>query len=106
VRTPLTAEQSAALASAYRAGERVTTLAARYGISRETLLQHLKKHGAAKGLNAFTPEKAQRAVELYVAGMTLAEAAAATDSNSRSIVLELEARGIPRRRRGQRLSVA
>jgi len=106
VRTPLTAEQSAALADAYRAGERVTTLAARYAISRETVLQHLKKHGAARGLNAFTPEKAQRAVELYLAGLTLAEAAAATESNSRSIVLELEARGIPRRRRGHRSRAA
>jgi len=65
-------------------GERITVLAARYGISRETVLQHLKK----------------------LDEMTLVEAAAATGSNSRSILPELGLGGIPRRKRGQRLRAA
>lgn len=78
-------------------------------ISHEAIYQSLFIEGMARSSanssvnNAFTPEKTQRAVELYLAGMTLAEA---TDSNTRSIARELEARRIPRRKRSQRLGPA
>ena len=81
---------------------RVTELARKYGVNRKTVVRHLERNGHKRKVNAFTPEKADRAVELYLSGMTLVEAAAATNSNSRSVSLALAERDIPRRPRGAR----
>ncbi|GAA2007429.1 hypothetical protein GCM10009739_18460 [Microbacterium ulmi] len=102
VATLLTVEQSAALADEYRAGAKVTMLAVKYGVHRQTMHVHLKRHGVARPLNILDEAKADRAARLYADGMTLAEVAAEVGSNTRSITLALEARSIPRRPRGLR----
>ena len=71
-------------------------------MNRKTVVRHLQRRGHELKFNAFTPEKAERAIELYLNGMTLVEAAAATNANSRSVSLALAERGIPRRPRGHR----
>lgn len=101
---PLTKAQSSSLAAAYRRGTRVIELARRYEIRRQTVHEHLKKHGLTKPVNVFTPEQGDRAAELYQSGMTLAEVADAIGSNNRSVTLALEERGIRRRPRGVRVT--
>lgn len=104
VSTPLIEAQSAALAAEYQRGARVTELARKHGIRRQTVHDHLRRHGLARPLNFFTREQCDRAAELYLDVMTLAEVATAVGSNTRMVTLALEQRGIGRRPRGCRPS--
>ncbi len=105
VRTTLGEEDTTTLVADYKAGMRIAELAQKYGVNRKTVIRRLERQGLKRTVNAFTPEKAERAVELYLGGMTLVEAADATNSNSRSVSLALAERGIPRRRRGVRAHI-
>lgn len=103
MRTKLTAEQSEALAEDFRVGVRVTELAAKYRVNRNTVHEHLNKHGLRRPKNTLKPERVNRAIELYRAGMTLREVAQAVGSNSYTVQHALEARGVQRRSRGVRV---
>lgn len=103
MRTTLTAEQSEALVKDFRAGMKVTELAVKYAVNRNTVHHHLNKHGLRRPKNTLEPERVDRAIELYRAGMTLYEVGQAIGSNKYTVQHALQARGEPRRSRGSRL---
>ncbi|GAA5197170.1 hypothetical protein GCM10023346_31290 [Arthrobacter gyeryongensis] len=70
--THLSAEQTKALAEDYRAGMRVKELAAKYGISRETISKHLRRHGIAPRKVGLDAQQIKEAVRLYEQGDSLA----------------------------------
>lgn len=100
LRTPLTPAESSALAASYQQGVGVVELARKYKIHRDTVHEHLKRHRLARPINYFTSELGDQAAKLYQAGMTLSQVAKEIGSNTRSVTLALEERGIPRRPRG------
>lgn len=104
VETRISDEESASLASDYRAGLQVARLSEKYGVHRMTVWRHLRAHGLTQPQNFLTEEKAERAVALYQAGMTLAEAANEVGSNRTSVAKALEDRRVPRRPRGVRVA--
>lgn len=102
VRTLLTPEQSENLADDFRAGIRVMQLATKYGVNRNTVHAHLNKHGLRRPKNTLELERVDRAIELYLAGMTLYEVGQEIGSNKYTVQHALESRGISRRPRGVR----
>ncbi|WP_437770358.1 hypothetical protein [Arthrobacter sp. KNU40] len=70
--TQLSAEQATALADDYQAGIRVKELAAKYGISRETVSKHLRRRAITPRKVGLDAQQIKEAVRLYEQGDSLA----------------------------------
>ncbi|WP_437770360.1 hypothetical protein [Arthrobacter sp. KNU40] len=65
-------EQAAALADDYQAGMRVKELAAKYGISRETVSKHLRRRAITPRKVGLDEQQIKEAARLYEQGDSLA----------------------------------
>lgn len=59
------------LVARYEAGESMKELAERFGISRWTVADHLKRNGTSTRHQVMTDERITRCIELYAAGLSL-----------------------------------
>jgi len=81
----------------YESGKTARELAAAVGVSRQTVVRHLKVQGVAMRRQPLTVEKAKRAIALYEQGWSLADVGDALDRPATAIHDVLERAGIPRR---------
>ena len=105
LRTQLGRSESTDLAADFANGIKISGLIEKYGISRSSVYEHLKKNGVELDKNLLEEQRIDRAVELYQAGMTLVEVAKEIGSNRTSVREALKGRGVPRRARGTRVAV-
>ena len=105
VETRLSPSESKLVADDYQSGITVPELVKKYGISRASIYHHLAKHDAVPAKTPLTSEQIDRAILLYQADMTLVEVAKEIGSNTRTIALAMEERGVPRRPRGVRIAL-
>jgi hypothetical protein len=57
----------------YRAGEPSTALMSKYQLGKGTVLGILENHGASRRNQPLTPEQCDEAIELYLAGWSMAK---------------------------------
>ena len=101
--TLLTREASAKIATRFKAGESITSLAAKFNVNRCTIQEHLDKHGIPR----FNPKpmlnskQIHRAGELYNSGLSLAAVAHHMNVNPATIAIHIKREGYELRpRRG------
>jgi transposase-like protein len=68
----LSAAQTAQVVQQYQAGDDTRVVAERWGISRKTVAEHLRRAGVTPRRRGLSPEQVQAAIELYGAGWSLA----------------------------------
>lgn len=61
----------------YLAGTKIADLARSFGISRQTVLAHMRREGLPRRHPKLTPDETARAIDLYLAGDSLARVGAA-----------------------------
>jgi len=71
LRTQLGRSESTHLTADYKTGMRVSGLIEKYGVSRSSVYEHLKKNGVKLDKNLLEEHRIDRAIELYQSGMTL-----------------------------------
>jgi transposase-like protein len=71
VQRRLDAEVVDRLVTDYQAGAKVRDLADRYGINRNTVLEHIRRAGVRKHYPALIPEEVDEAARLYRSGKSL-----------------------------------
>jgi DNA-binding CsgD family transcriptional regulator len=91
------------LVALYEAGASHRQLAARFGVHRETVLEHLKRRGVPGRPNRrkLSDEQVQAAARLYESGLSLAQVGETFGVNAQTIRTHLSRAGVPiRPRRG------
>lgn len=68
----LSADDVDRLKADYLTGVKITDLASRFGIGRQTVLEHVRRSGLPRRHSRLTPEETALAIELYLAGNSLA----------------------------------
>jgi hypothetical protein len=93
----LSAAQAAELVAQYQAGDDMPVLAERWGISRKTVAEHLRRAGVTPRRRGLSPEQVQAAIELYGAGWSLARIGERFGCDHSVVLRALEQAGVPRR---------
>jgi len=90
------------LLAAYLAGDLVRDIAARFGLSRTTVIGHVTRRGLPhRADNDWTPDELAAAASLYAAGHSLAEVGLRLGVNASTVANRFRNAGTPiRRRRG------
>jgi DNA-directed RNA polymerase specialized sigma24 family protein len=81
----------------YRAGATVYDLAARFGISRATIGQHLRRRGVDTKPPGLHPDDVSAAVGLYGDGWSLARIAEKFDTSVKTVWVRLQEAGVQMR---------
>ena len=68
----LTADKSKAMAADYQAGMRVKELTVKYGVSRETVIRHLRRQAVGPRKLGLNEQQIKEAAKLYEQGDSLA----------------------------------
>ncbi|MEU3198819.1 helix-turn-helix domain-containing protein [Streptomyces sp. NPDC006996] len=100
--TPRTAkqikgDQAQQLIAAYKAGASVYELGRRFGISRQTVGDILKRHNVKTRFRKFTDEQVDVAVQLYEQGLSLARVGERLNVTGDTIRAHLLKRGVKMR---------
>jgi DNA invertase Pin-like site-specific DNA recombinase len=100
----LTPEQVTELGDAYRAGSTVRQVAARFGINRTTVLEHLDRLGIPRRANQrkLTDQQVAEARRLYEEGQSLADLGSRFGVHSETVRRELSRVGVVIRPAGRR----
>ena len=85
------------MVSRYRAGARVKELVSEFGISRETVCQHLNRRGVERRVQGLRAEDVPKAVELYRSGWSLAKISATFETSSNTVRARLLGAGVQMR---------
>lgn len=88
--------------TAYRAGDLVRDIAARFGVSRTTVINHVTRAGVARRRDhGWTPDELAMAADLYAVGWSLADVGERFGVNASTVSNRFRRVGLPvRPRRG------
>jgi DNA-binding CsgD family transcriptional regulator len=101
--TTLRAAEVEALVRGYRSGASLNDLAARFGIHRTTVTQHLRRNGVTIRRRGLDDRQIQRAISLYRQGNSLALVGARLGVHAETVRQALRARGIQMRDSWERI---
>ena len=90
----LRSHQLDVLIDAYQSGATVYELAERFGISRQTVSEHLHRQGVRLRLQGLSPSQIEVAVEMYGQGLSLAKIAAQLGVHAGTVHKRLRERGV------------
>ena len=93
----LPTEQADELVAAYVAGDSVHDLAQRFGVSRESVNQIVRRRDIPLRPRGLSPEQIDEAVRLYEQGSSLAGIGKRMDVDARTVHRRLVERGVPMR---------
>ena len=96
-RSELSPAEIRAFIDGYEMGKTAKELGAENGVSRQTVVRHLKAQGVTIRHQPMTAEDAARAAVLYRQGLSLADVGEALDRPPTAIRDVLERAGVPRR---------
>ena len=82
------------LVDEYRAGTNINELAARFGVHRTTVTQHLHRNGVRMRRRGLEDHEIDYAVDLYQQGLSLVRIGARLDVHAETVRQALLARGI------------
>jgi transposase-like protein len=81
----------------YQAGDDMRIVAERWGISRKTVAEHLRRAGVTPRRQGLSSEQVRTAIQLYAAGWSLARIGARFGCDHSVVLRALERAGVPRR---------
>lgn len=105
LRRRLSPQQIEEIIVRYNAGEDTPALSRAYGISRGGLRKLLLAEGVSFRKQPMTPEDANRAIQLYERGLTIAEVVDRVGYSFSTVRRMLHARGVVVRERGGRETI-
>jgi transposase-like protein len=93
----LSTAQAVQVVQQYQAGDDMPVLAERWGISRKTVAEHLRRAGVTPRRCGPSPEQVQAAIELYAAGWSLARIGHRFGCDHGVVLRAMRRAGVPRR---------
>ncbi len=96
----LTEDEVQELVECYVAGDSTYALSRRFGIGRDTVSAHLRRHGVMRRANpvvVLEPEQSARVVDLYQSGLSLNRVAVEVGVSERAVTRALDEAGVKRR---------
>ena len=96
-RSGLSPAEVRAFVDGYVAGRTARELGAEVGVSRQTVVRHLKRNGVTIRRRPLTVDEAARAVALYGQGWSLAKVGELLSRDATTVSQILERAGVPRR---------
>ena len=93
----LSSAQAAQVVQQYQASDDMRVLAQRWGISRKTVAEHLRRAGVTPRRQGLSPDQVQASMALYAAGWSLAQIGDRFGCDPGVVLRALARAGIPRR---------
>ena len=81
----------------YQAGDDMRVVAERWGISRKTVAEHLRREGVTPRRRGLSPDQVQTAIRLYAAGWSLARIGERFGCDHGVVLRALQRVGVPLR---------
>jgi DNA-binding CsgD family transcriptional regulator len=101
----LSAVQAKQVVQQYKEGDNMRVVAARWGISRKTVSEHLRQAGVTSRRQGLSPDRVRSAIELYAVGWSLARIGERFDCDHGVVLRALRQAGVPRRDSHERRSI-